>query len=580
MQRQICRLTIFISLFIAGLIFLALPAQAFFQSTLSIANAQATVGTMTTPTATLTVTSKANDQNNNLVRDIKNQIQNGNFEDGLNGWQTNGDVALINGSENNVQPFGQKMVRIGNPTGDVETEDGTEVIAPGNDVSINVLSQTISNSPHGLRSLGFWYNFQTFENMPGFDEPGMMVFVNDQMEHQIWASDIPGDNVAKDDNGFALSPKGTGWQYMMVDISGLTNPTLTIAFYAGNTGDLARQSYVYLDNITSDAAIINKNAALTLQTSTGAGSVHYHYAVGGNNVDGEGASGLTFSLTGQPDHNELEYWASDNSGKSEDHHQVQVIFDETPPTAVTDLQAEDDGVSGDATSNGHDFSLTWSAPADSDLWGSHQATAYDLRYSYEPIVADISDTDWQKLPQPTITKIDQLPGSGWRAPLSPGQMEVYQVQVQEVVGQTQDQIWFALRSSDAAQNVSALSNIASVAIAPPGPTVQITRIDDQHLQFTLTHVEHYDHYDYTLTYLRAPGGDDAEEYDSSAPVQDGMTGSGTFQEANAQTLYLGTCSSGGTCMPHQQTSNFQLQVVLHGAEYSGVEDEAIYANLE
>jgi len=93
-------------------------------------------------------------------------------------------------------------------------------------------------------------------------------------------------------------------------------------------------------------------------------------------------------------------------------------------------------------------------------------------------------------------------------------------------------------------------------------------------------VEHYDHYDYTLTYMRAPEGDDAVGYDSNAPIQDGITGSGTFADANSQTLYLGTCSSGGTCTPHQQTSNFQLQVILHGAEYSGVEDEVIYASLE
>jgi hypothetical protein len=379
---------------------------------------------------------------NSPAKDINNRIVNGDFESGLTGWTTVGDVSVITGSEHGVNPYDGKMARI-----------GRDVDAGAKSVDTNILSQPINNSGNGVRSVGFWYNFQTYESSAGFDEPGFMVFVNDKMVHQVWANDVP--------NPVLGELHGTGWRFLSVDVSQYNNPTLSIAFYSGNTGDLSHQSFVYLDNVTTNEAAVNAASVFTLSATdnaSGVASVNYRYTVNGVPTVGSGPSGLTFSLTSQPDNGAIEYWAVDALGNTESHNNFHVMYDNTPPAAVTDLATSDD-------QNG-DFTLNWTAPTDANPYGVDSAAEYDIRYSTSAIDPALSDAQWSALPQPVIRNTDGLPGGGLRAPLLSGKTETYAVHVNDGVAQ----YWFAVRSKDHAKNTSTISNIATSGV----PTVTTT----------------------------------------------------------------------------------------------------------
>jgi hypothetical protein len=371
-------------------------------------------------------------------KDINNKVVNGDFENGLTGWNAVGDVNVINGIEHGVTPFDSKMVRIGRNSN-----------IGANSVDVNILSQPVLNSGNGVRSVGFWYNFQTHENIPGFDEPGFMVFVGDKMVHQVWASDIPAPvpNVLH----------GTGWRFLSVDVSKFNNPTLTLAFYGGNSGDLLKQSFVYIDNVTTNEAAISSDSHFTLTASdnVAVSSLNYRYLVSGTPVTGSGPSGLTFSLTEQPDNGTVEYWAVDTAGNSEAHNNFHVSYDTSAPSTISDLSVNDD--------NNGDFTLHWTAPSDTNPYGVSQAGEYDIRYSTTAIDPSISDAAWAALPQPTIRTTDGLPGGSTRTPLLAGRSETYAVHVNNGAAQ----YWFAVKSKDRALNTSAISNVATTGAITP-----------------------------------------------------------------------------------------------------------------
>jgi hypothetical protein len=109
------------------------------------------------------------------------------------------------------------------------------------------------------------------------------------------------------------------------------------------------------------------------------------------------------------------------------------------PEDVTDLTASASGPTS--------VVLSWQAPFDSGELG--RATQYDIRYS----TSDISDSDWD----------DGLAEcQGEPDPKSAGEDETF-----EVTGlQSATKYYFALKSTDEYNNVSALSNVASVTTVP------------------------------------------------------------------------------------------------------------------
>lgn len=369
---------------------------------------------------------------------IEERVINGSFEDGLAEWSVIGEVNLISGSENGVEPLaGTQMVRIGS--------DNSDIFYDGNSVDVNILSQEIDHLilGEGLSSVGFWYNFMTYEDGWGFDEPGLMVFVGDRMVHQVWAGDVTND--------FDFTTlDSTGWRYISINLAQVTDPTISLVFYSGNTGDLSRQSFVYLDGVTSLGAVANDQTVfeITVSDDSEVAEINYSYLVAGEPVveTSLGNNPFIFSLTAQPDDGLVEYWAVDSSGNEELRQSFQLEFDDVAPGSINDLTIYDDGDG--------DFTLEWSAVFDDNPFGLNKPAEYDLRYSLGPISLTIGEEDWKVLDKPGIINIDGLPGGSLRAPLVEGGFETYSVHLDQGKGD----YYFALRARDTAGNYSQLTS--------------------------------------------------------------------------------------------------------------------------
>jgi len=201
--------------------------------------------------------------------------------------------------------------------------------------------------------------------------------------------------------------------------------------------------------------------------------------------------------------------------------------DTTPPAAVADLTAI-----GSTTGS---VTLEWTAPAD-DLGSGGTVAAYDLRYS----TSTIDEANWA-----SATQV-----SGEPTPNAPGQTEQF-----TVTGLSAGtQYYFALKSSDAAANVSALSNVTSgtTQAADTTPPAAITDLAVSDVQT----------YDVTLTWTAV--GDDGQSgtaasyhirYSTSA-----ITDDSDFQAATA-------AGSPPTPQPGGSAESFNLTGLSAGTTY-------------
>ena len=117
--------------------------------------------------------------------------------------------------------------------------------------------------------------------------------------------------------------------------------------------------------------------------------------------------------------------------------------DVTPPAAVLDVAV--------ITTSSATIGLQWTAPAD-DLGAGGAVASYDLRYS----TSTIDESNWA-----SATPADDEP-----TPAAPGQTDT--CTVTGLAPSTQ--YYFAIKSSDASANVSALSNVASGTTQAPDTT--------------------------------------------------------------------------------------------------------------
>lgn len=370
----------------------------------------------TAPTTTATIT-------NSPTKPVEERMVNGGFENGLTGWTPSGQVTVINGTDGAyAAPHGgTHMAKIGQDTN------------PGNPVSVNIISQPI---PAGIRSVGFYYNFYT-QDVQGYDEPGMMVYVNDKQVQQIWAGDV---NSAESSDGSAHS---TGWQRMNVYVGDVTDATLTIAFYSGNTGsddpDFNSQSWLYVDDVTTLDMTVNANAQFDLATNDPQATIYYKLG-----TDGAAQAGNSFTLSAKPTGGQVTYWAVDQTGNKENDHTFYVDFDNQASNQITDLSVNNEG--------GGEYTLRFLAPSD-DL--QPQVSEYDIRYSTSPITVA---TDWSSLLVPTRQVSDGLPGT-IRAPRPAGEQETI-----VLTGLAANQeYYFALKSADSAHNWSDMSNVVHIS---------------------------------------------------------------------------------------------------------------------
>ncbi len=354
----------------------------------------------------------------------------------LDGWQAAGDVSVVTQDALGNEAYaGEKMALVG------KTSD------PGNEVTVNVLSQEVDNSGHGLRSIGFWYNFMTYETGGGFDDPGFMVFVGDKMVHQVWATSVLSD-------GDETTIDSSGWQFLSVDISREENPTITLAFYGGNTGDVSRQSFVYLDQVSTNEAVVNSQAEfkVTAEDSLSDATAHYRYYLEGEEISGSGENEVTFSIDAQPDEEKIEYWAEDNAGNKQPHQYFHVVYDDQQPESITDLQVIDEADG--------EYTLAFTAPSDNVF---NPVSEYEVRYSESEFDATV---DWDSLQTP-VRKLDGVVDTTFNGPKSSGEAD--EIVVEDLI--TGETYYFAVKSLDGARNTSEISNIAVVNPPAPSPIV-------------------------------------------------------------------------------------------------------------
>lgn len=346
------------------------------------------------------------------LKDIENRIQNGEFESDLGQWQTSGEVSQTAQGMSGVSPhLGSGMAQVGDTASS----------------GISTLTQTIDNSGRGLRTLGLWYKLVTAESAPGFDEPAFQITINGQVVYQQFAQSAQ--------TPLSDHYRATDWQYLAIDLADFTQSTLRVEFSAGNMGDEQLASLVYLDQVTTNVAVVSATAQFTVTAQDPQQLVHYDYSTNGQDKSGERVGQVQFSLTGQPEGNQLEYWV-----EGENHQIIQVLFDDQAPTAIEDLTAINEG-SGE-------YSLSFTAPTD-NLFNTIRE--YDLRYSTQPITAE---TDWaslaiaqQKTDEVTHTFTSPLPGGAAE------QLVLTQLQPNEFY-------YFAVKSRDDAHNLSPISNVA------------------------------------------------------------------------------------------------------------------------
>ena len=349
-----------------------------------------------------------------------------------------------------------------------------------------------------------------------------MVFVNDQMVYQRWASEFDSQPISSPEK-----LKSSGWQYATVDLSKYPEgTTITLAFYAGNDNlnlpsPEPHQTWVYVDHFSTNEAVVNSAATFTIHAQPG--DITY-YRLGD---DPTVYPGPQFSLSAQPSNDTIWYWSA-NHFSTETPNSFHVVFDDTPPTAVSDLAATPE--------KDQQFLLTWSSPHDEHL------ASYEVRYAVSPITPQ---TRWEDLQSVPVDADDGLPGSGYRSPRPEHEQERYLVTVQPV-----SDYYFVVRSMDTAGNISELSNIVHASEqSSVQPQIQFSLQPENMLQLDVLNAESFATAHYIVEY--------AHILDDGQLQTEAVSGEVQIQNLSTKTVqvYLGTCSSNGVCVPYQVVSD-------------------------
>lgn len=333
---------------------------------------------------------------------INEKVLNPGFELGLVNWQTEGEVN-ITAADGFTAPYnGTKMARIGHTA-----DDGQEIWE-------NKLTQQIQP---GAKNLSFYYNFFSSDS-DSFDDPGMIVRLNDHNVFYLTAADI--DNFD--------SPNSSGWTQLSFDISQIPDPVLEIIFYSGNTGDNTNQSWVYIDDVSTSEAVADDTTDFILTVNEPA-QTHYSLDGGLNWL-----AGTTFNLTAVTGGAQVNYYSVDLAGNIEGINTRRLIKDAQKPDIIIDLIAT-------ATSK-QTVNLSWTSPSDPP--NASSSAVYDIRYSLSEITED--------------NFYDATPSANPPAPHPVGSDQEFVVSDLNSAAT----YYFAIKSADAALNWSLVFNSPSV----------------------------------------------------------------------------------------------------------------------
>lgn len=180
-------------------------------------------------------------------------ITNGNFTHGLTAWQTQGEVKIL------------PVLAIDSPTQASETflaRLGSQTNLAW--LGTHQLSQTFLLNPE-VATLRFWYRLWTEETNLGFDDPALVVMLDDQV---IWRM---GAATAWSNNANVLSladsmgqPVTTGWKLISLPLTKFVkaNQSHVLRFLAGQTGDQSLATWAEISQVSLVATLPEPELAI------------------------------------------------------------------------------------------------------------------------------------------------------------------------------------------------------------------------------------------------------------------------------------------------------------------------------
>jgi hypothetical protein len=190
-------------------------------------------------------------------------LQNADFSAELTDWQITGTVSIRPVSPDDWPvPPAQKVVTLGS--------DSTFVW-----LGAHSLTQTFT-APAAFQTISFWYQVHTQETELGFDDPCLVVLLNDQVAWQVAAAvALPYSEVLENEKTYH-----SGWKKVVVPVYKLlqTDQPQVITFLSGQTGDQERPTWVEVTalSLITDTTLSNSDTenwlpyqAFTQQLSSG-----------------------------------------------------------------------------------------------------------------------------------------------------------------------------------------------------------------------------------------------------------------------------------------------------------------------
>ncbi len=325
-------------------------------------------------------------------RNVKQTILNPGFENGLQDWNTSGNVNI----QTSTLDKGERKMAVVSPA-DNESEENEYY---------STLSQEIPNTANNL---SFWYNFMTYDSY-GFDEPGFSVYLNDVQIFQISAEDIanPEHDISS-----------TGWKKYYYDLTHFPkeNKKLILTFKAGNTGFNNLDSWVELDNVSTNDLVVSSTHNFEFAVADESAVNTYFKKGGCDSLLLINQYTDSFNLSSETVDNKFCYWSVDEFGNNEDKKEIVLIYDEQAPEDISDFTVTDFGQGK--------YGLTWTSVG---------GIKYVLKYAQEEI---LNENDFNNAQEIFL-----------EAPREKGEKEIYEIDLGI------ESLFFNIRVYDAAGNAS------------------------------------------------------------------------------------------------------------------------------
>ncbi len=173
-------------------------------------------------------------------------ITNGDFSQGLTAWQTQGEVEVL------------PVLSADSPTPASDTflarlSSQSNLAWLGS----HQLSQTLLLDP-GTATLRFWYRLWTEETQLGFDDPALVVMLDDQVIWRVAAASAWPSNIDVSVlTASAGQPVTSGWELVSLPLTKFltSNQSHVLRFVAGQTGDQALPTWADVSQVSLVATL-------------------------------------------------------------------------------------------------------------------------------------------------------------------------------------------------------------------------------------------------------------------------------------------------------------------------------------